>query len=69
MDYDEFWSVSEVYIGRTMPERIVVLWYSDDGRGVLLESFNACRTKPSTVLVGPAAINAPFPRVTAQTFG
>jgi hypothetical protein len=54
-------------MARTMPESIVVRRYRDDGRCVLLKGFTACTTKPSTVLVGLAAIDASFPRVTAQT--
>ena len=59
--------MQETYMARTIPESIVVRRYRDDGRCVLLKGFTACTTKPSTVLVGLTAIDASFPRVTAQT--
>jgi len=61
--------VEEIYVTRTTPESIMILWYRDDDRCLLLEGRIARCTKLSTIFVGLATRNASFPRVATQALG
>jgi len=52
----------------TIPERIVIHRYRDDGRGAPLESFIASFTKLLTVPSGLATIDTSAPGETGQNF-
>ena len=54
MYWNEFRSVRKIYVTRTTPEGIVILWDGDNGRCLLLEGRITCYAKLSTIFVGLA---------------